>query len=94
MGFATMETRSTWSRPPRVGDRVQSFAAELDVQTKTMLTRHWLFDVEHGDLLVVFTVVNLAFDLDARRSTPIPDGFRTLLESRLQADLRTDPPTA
>ncbi|HVN52617.1 MAG TPA: thioesterase family protein, partial [Acidimicrobiales bacterium] len=45
MGFATMETRSTWARAPRVGDRVQSFAAELDLQAKTMLTRHWLFDV-------------------------------------------------
>jgi len=73
---------------------VQSFAAELDVQAKTMLTRHWLFDVERGDLLVVFTVVNLAFDLDARRATTIPDGFRNLLESRLQSDLRGDPPPA
>ena len=93
MGFATMETRSTWSRPPRVGDRVQSYAAELDVRAKTMLSRHWLFDVEREDLLVVFTVLNLAFDLDARRATVIPEGFRSLLESRLQADLRTDPPS-
>jgi acyl-CoA thioesterase FadM len=91
MGFATMETRSTWARAPRVGDRVQSFAAELDVQAKTMLSRHWLFDVDRGDLLVVFSVVNLAFDLAARRSMVIPDTFRARIDERLQSDLATDP---
>ena len=89
MGFATMETRSTWARPPRVGDRVQSFAAELDLQAKTMLTRHWLVDVDRGDLLVVFTVVNLAFDVGNRRAIAIPDDLRVRLEERLQADLAT-----
>ena len=92
MGFATMETRSTWARPPRVGDRVQSFAAELDLKAKTMLTRHWLFDVERGDLLVVFTVVNLAFDVGNRRAIAIPDGLRARLEERLQPDLLTGQP--
>ncbi len=89
MGFATMETRSTWARPPRVGDRVQSFAAELDLQKKTMLTRHWLVDVDRGDLLVVFTVVNLAFDVGNRRGIAIPDKLRAQLEERLQSDLAT-----
>jgi acyl-CoA thioesterase FadM len=91
MGFATMETRSSWARAPRVGDRVQSFAAQLDLRPKTMLTRHWLFDVERGDLLVVFTVVNLAFDIDARRAIEIPDALRRRLETRLTPDLATDP---
>ncbi len=90
MGFATMETRASWARPPRVGDRVQSFAAQLDLQPKTMLTRHWSVDLDRGDVIVVFTVVNLAFDLAARRSMAIPDGLRQQLATRLHPDLATD----
>jgi acyl-CoA thioesterase FadM len=94
MGFATMETRSTWARWPRIGDRVQSFAAPLMVQPKWMLTGHWSFDVDRGDLLVVFTVVNLAFDLQARRSMVMPDDVRQRIEGRVQPDLAVDPATS
>ena len=87
MGFATMETRASWARVPRVGDRVQSFAAQLDLRPKTMLTRHWSVDVERHELVVVFTVVNLAFDLGARRAMVIPDAVRQRLEERLHPDL-------
>jgi acyl-CoA thioester hydrolase len=87
MGFATMETRASWARVPRVGDRVQSFAAQLDLQAKTMLTRHWSMDVERDELIVVFTVVNLAFDLGARRAMVIPDDVRQRLETRFHPDL-------
>ena len=87
MGFATMETRSSWVRWPRVGDRVQSYAAPLVVQAKWMLTGHWSFDVDRGDLLVAFTVVNLAFDLQARRSMAMPDAVRQRIEARVQPDL-------
>jgi acyl-CoA thioester hydrolase len=87
MGFATMETRASWARAPKVGDRVQSFAAQLDLQPKTMLTRHWSVDIDRGDVIVVFTVVNLAFDLEARRSMVIPDALRQQLSRRLHPDL-------
>jgi acyl-CoA thioester hydrolase len=91
MGFAIMETRSSWARVPKAGDRVQSFAAQLDVQPRWMLSRHWSFDVDRGDLVVVFTVVNLAFDPAARRAVVMPDAVRARLASRLQPDLATGP---
>jgi acyl-CoA thioesterase FadM len=87
MGMATMETRATWSRLARAGDRVQSFAGGLAVGEKTLLTRCWLFDVERGDLLGVFTVLNLAFDTTARRSAVIPEEARARFRARLQPDL-------
>ena len=87
MGFATMETRATWARLPRVGDRVQSFGAELSIESKTMLTRNWLFDVDRGDVVAVLTIVSLAFDMGARRSLVIPDRLREGLTRRLHADL-------
>jgi acyl-CoA thioester hydrolase len=90
MGFATMETRTTWARFPRAGDRVQSFAAELDIQSKTMLSGHWLFDAERGDLLATFAVVNVAFDIDARRAIVIPDAVRRRLERRYHPDLGSE----
>ena len=87
MGFATMETRSTWARAARLGDRVQSFHAELDIQAKTMLTRHWLYDVDRAELVAVFSVVNVAFDTTARRAIVIPDSVRERLGRRYHADL-------
>ena len=62
MGFATMETRSTWAPAARWATRVQSFHAELDIQAKTMLTRHWLYDVDRAELVAV-SVVNVAFQI-------------------------------
>ena len=87
MGFATMETRATWARPARIGDRLQSFGAEVDIQTKTMLGRHWLFDVDRGDLVAVFSLVNLAFDLTSRRAIEFPDDVRRRIGRRHHPDL-------
>lgn len=87
MGFATMETRATWARAARAGDQVQSYGAGVDIKEKTMVSRHWLFDVEQGDLLAVLSVVNLAFDLSTRRSTVIPDEVRERMASRLHPEL-------
>jgi acyl-CoA thioesterase FadM len=87
MGFATMETRAAWARPARRGDRVQSFGAELDIQSKTMLSRHWLFDVDRSELIAVFTVVNVAFDTGSRRAIVIPDAVRERISRRFHPDL-------
>ncbi|MGZ4692843.1 MAG: thioesterase family protein [Acidimicrobiales bacterium] len=87
MGFATMETRATWARPARRGDRVQSFGAQLDIQAKTMLSSHWLVDVDRGDLVAVFSVLNVGFDTATRRAIVIPDDVRRRISSRLHPDL-------
>jgi acyl-CoA thioester hydrolase len=87
MGFATMETRATWTRPARVGDRVQSFGAEIDIQAKTMITRHWIVDVDREDLVGTFTVVSLAFHTGERRAVAIPEDIRRRMARRLHPEL-------
>jgi len=87
MGFAIMESRSSYLRPARVGDRVQSFGAQLAVHAKAMVGRHWLVDVDRGDAVAVFTVVNVAFDTSARRAIAIPDEVRRRMSTRLHPEL-------
>jgi len=87
MGFATMETRAAWARPARRGDRIQSFGAELDIHSKTMLSRFWLYDVDGAELIAVFTVVNVAFDISTRRAIVIPDVVRDRITRRYHPDL-------
>jgi acyl-CoA thioesterase FadM len=87
MGFATMETRATWARGVRVGDRVQTFSAIIAVGAKTMHTRNWLFDVDQGDVVGVFSVVNVAFDIGTRRAIVIPDELRERFARRSHPDL-------
>lgn len=87
VGWATMETRAIWSRLPRVGDRVQSFSAEIGVGAKTMTSRYWVYDLDRAEPVCDFSVVSLAFDLEARRSVPIPDVLREDLRQRLHPDL-------
>jgi acyl-CoA thioesterase FadM len=87
LGWATMETRSTWSRLPRAGDRVQSFGAEVGLGAKTMTSRHWVYDLERAELVCALSIVNLAFDVTARRSLAIPEALRESFLRRIQPDL-------
>ena len=72
MGWASMETRMCILRLPRVGDRIQSFGATVDIRDKTTHYMLWAYDVDRGDLLTVFEVVSLAFDTVGRRAMSIP----------------------
>jgi acyl-CoA thioesterase FadM len=87
LGWATMETRATWSRLPRAGDRVQSFGAEVGLGAKTMTSRHWVYELERGELVCALSIVNLCFDVTARRSSEIPDVLRQSFLRRIQPDL-------
>lgn len=87
MGFATMETRATWAKSLRAGDRVQSCSATVSIELKALLTRNWLFDVEAGDVAGVFSVVNVAFDTTSRRAIAIPDEVRERFARSYHPDL-------
>lgn len=75
MGWATMESRLRVNRLPSMGTRIQSFGATTGIERKTTRSTMWAYDLTAGDLLVAFEVVNLAFDIDARRSMLIPDDY-------------------
>ena len=76
MGWASMETRIVMARLPRVGDRIQSFSAVVAVGDKVMQNIMWSYDVDRAELLTTFEIVNLAFNVEARRPMVIPDAIR------------------
>jgi acyl-CoA thioesterase FadM len=87
MGWASMETRITAARFPRVDEEIQSFSAVVHVGDKILHNMMWAYGLEHGDLLVSFEIVNLAFDVGGRRPMVIPDEIRAHQERLLQPDL-------
>ena len=90
MGWAMMETRMVLHGRARVGDRIQSFGALVDIADKTTQNINWVFNVESGELLTVFQGVNLAFDTVERRAMVIPDEARARDEQRCHRDLAPD----
>ena len=87
MGWASMETRMLIGRLPRLGDRIQSFSAVIALADKTSHRIQWAYDVDRGDLLTTFEVVNLAFDIGARGPMSIPAHIRESETLVLNTDL-------
>jgi acyl-CoA thioester hydrolase len=87
MGWASMETRMTINRLPSRGDRIQSFSAVIGLADKTSHRIQWAYDIDRGDLLTTFEVVNLAFDISARRPMSIPAVLADAERSVLHEDL-------
>jgi acyl-CoA thioesterase FadM len=88
LGWATLESRAVWSELPRVGTRIQSFGAEVDLTGKVTTRHMWAYDVERGTPLATSSIVNLAFDVTRRRAVEIPPDVRATYEAQLQPDLR------
>ena len=87
MGWASMETRMAINRLPRRGDRIQSFSAVIGLADKTSHRIQWAYDIDRGDLLTTFEVVNLAFDISARQPMSIPTGLADAERSVFYEDL-------
>lgn len=88
LAWAIMESHRVALALPRAGDRVQSFVAHVEIGRKTVTRHQWLFDLDDGRLLCTWSSLDLAFDLDARRSMEIPDAVRSSLEANHHPDLR------
>jgi len=87
MGWASMETRLRVARLPRAGDRIQSFSAVIGLRDKTSHRILWAYDVDRGDLLITFEIVNLAFDIEARAAMSIPPNIREFEQAATHDDL-------
>lgn len=88
IGWATMESRGVLHELPCAGVRIQSFGAVVELARKTWYRHHWVYDLERRALLCTSSILNLAFDLEARRAIEIPDPLRANLESQYHPDLR------
>lgn len=86
-GWATMESRGCMVELPRLGSRVQSFGAEVQIGRKTSHRHQWLIDADRDRLLFRFSMLNLAFDINARGSVEIPPHIRREMEERYCPDL-------
>jgi acyl-CoA thioester hydrolase len=81
-GWATMEMRVVKVTQPRAGDRLTSIGGEIGLASKTRHSRRWTFNMTTGALVSLNDNVNIALDLDARRSIEIPPEHRVGLERR------------
>ena len=91
MGWASMETRMVIARLPRLGDRVQSFSAAIALHDKVTHRVQWVYDLDRGDLLTTFEIVNLAFDIKARAAISIPANIRSAERALVHEDLAPRP---
>ena len=87
VGWATMETRLGVHRIPALGTTIQSFAATTAIAEKVTKSSMWAYDVGTGEVLVTFEVVNILFDIGARRALVIPDDMRAEHEQRHHPEL-------
>ena len=86
VGWATMEHRLLIRRLPRRGERVQSFGATVEIHDKTTHRMMWGYDLDRGDLLVAFEVVDVALDTVSRRAVSIPEELRAHSSDRLRPE--------
>lgn len=87
VGWATMETRVGIHRLPALGTRIQSFGATTAIGDKTTQMAMWSFDLDSGEPLVSFEVVNVLFDIGARRAMSIPAEMRAEHVANLHPEL-------
>jgi hypothetical protein len=81
-GWASMETRHVRIAKPRAGQTICSIGAEIGLHAKIRHSRRWVFNTATGAIISLNDNVNIALDLDARRSIEIPPKFRRQLEQR------------
>jgi acyl-CoA thioester hydrolase len=86
-GFATFDTRLTIESPARAGTGLVASSFLLDVGTSSLKFLHRLHETRSGRLAAQFYQAGVQFDLEARRSAPLPPEIR----ERAQA-LRVVPP--
>lgn len=87
MGWVVMETRVQLRRLPRIGTRIQSFAATIALHERATHRVNWCFDLGTGEVLCAFESVDVAFDTVSRATIVIPEDFRRRYQASLQSDL-------
>src|SRR5215472_6300607 len=82
LGWASMENRHLRLSQPRAGDVICSLGAEIGLGEKIRHSRRWVFNKGTGALISLNDNVNVALDLDARRSIVSPPKLRRQLAQR------------
>ncbi len=83
LGIVAVNQNIDYLRELRAGTVVRMESAIRQVEGRKLVLHHRLFDAESGELAMRADVLGLCFDLEARKSVPLPDdlhaGFSALL---------------
>lgn len=82
IAVATIESRQTMLGVPKLGDRVVTCTAHLDVTEKSVKFQHWSFNEKTGAPFSVLTQLGLGFNLETRKTHPFPPEMREQLENQ------------
>ena len=80
-GFVVGEMRIAYLSELREGDMVDTYSAVREVDDKTVLAEHRMYNVETGDLSARTVTRAVYFDSKARRAASWPDEMRDLLQA-------------
>jgi acyl-CoA thioester hydrolase len=81
-GFVVGEMRVAYLNELREGDMVDTYSAVREVDDKTVLAEHRMYNVETGDLSARTVTRAVFFDAATRRACAWPDAMRAKLEAR------------
>ena len=87
-GGAVLEYRLTYLDWPRAGDHVSLHSGLGGYDDKTQRLGHWLLDPVSGQAWGFAEAVAVNFDLDTRKTIPIADEAKAVLETFVRPDLR------
>lgn len=79
-GFVVGEMRIAYLSELREGDMVDTYSAVREVDDKTVLAEHRMYNVETSELSARTVTRAVYFDSERRRAAPWPDAMRALLE--------------
>ena len=81
-GFVVGEMRVAYLSELRAGDMVDTYSAIREVDDKTVLAEHRMYNVETQELSARTVTRAVYFDSRVRRACPWPDDMRAKLEAR------------
>lgn len=86
-GGAVLEYRLVYRKYPRVGDVVTLRSGLKQLGSKTYTWCHWIFDTETGEALATTESLGLRFDLETRKSIPLPEELQKAMAQRVISGL-------
>jgi len=75
-GTAALDYRTRYLRPPTAGDVLVVETGVLEIRGKTLRFCHCLLDAATGATAATIEIVSVLFDLEKRKSIPLPDAIR------------------
>ncbi len=79
LAFILAESNVTYLRPVYFGDTVEVGVRVSEIGTKSFVMEYGIRN-QHCEFVARGRTVQVWFDYDARRSVPVPDGFRRNVE--------------